>query len=122
VIFPWHRILAPDWLDAELMIVVAMAAAGVWVMVSEARAHRRESDERIHLHARLASMETAIAAASPSTIAERVATLEVAVHSTSSDIRERLAVVEARIDHRPHTQTRRKDGKFSATTTSESTP
>jgi len=122
VIFPWHRILAPDWLDAELMIVVAMAMAGVWVMVAEARAHRRESDERIHLHARLASVETAIAASYPSTLAERVAALEVAVYSTSADIRERLAVVEARLDHRPHTQTRRKDGKFGAPLPSEPAP
>ena len=122
MIFPWYRLLAPDWLDAELLIVVAMAMAGLWVMVAEARAHRRDSDERIHLHSRLASMETAIAASSPSTIAERVASMEAAVHNTSADIRERLAVVEARLDHRPHTQTRRKDGKFGAPLLSEPTP
>lgn len=43
-------------------------------------------------------------------LAERTATMAELV----GDMRERLATVEARMDHKPITQTRRKDGKFGA--------
>lgn len=41
-------------------------------------------------------------------LVDRVAATE----SVLGDVRERVAVVEARADHKPITQTRRKDGKF----------
>lgn len=104
-------IAIPDWLDAELLIVFAMAVAGIWVMISEAREYRRDAAERIDLHARLAVVETAIAAQSPHTIAERVAAVE-AVTAESCSLRERVAAIEARIDYRVITHTRAKDGRF----------
>ena len=107
-------IYMPDWLDAELLIVFAMAAAGVWAMIAEAREHRRDAAERIGLHSRLSVVETAIALQHPSSIAERVAALE-AVTETDKTLRERVAVVEARIDYKLITHTRAKDGKFSRT-------
>ncbi len=100
-------IAMPDWLDAELLIVFAMAAAGVWAMIAEARAHRRDADERIELHARIAEL----AGADPAALRERLAELTEIV----ACLRERTATLEARIDHRPITQTRAKDGKFTKT-------
>lgn len=100
-----------DWLDIDVVILIATALAGVWVAVSEARAHRRDADERIALHARLASLEVAVASQSPSTIAERVASLEGAERVSPEDLaalRERIATIEARIDHRNITPTIRK--------------
>lgn len=88
----------PDWIDAETLIVFAMAIGGVWVMVNESRMHRREADERIGLHARLATLEASTASQAPHTIAERVAALEAA---DAADLRERVAAIETRIDYVP---------------------
>lgn len=108
----------PDWLDGEIVIVVAMAAAGIWAMISEARAHRRDADERIGLHSRMAALEVAIAAQAPHTIAERVAEIEGRVSALPeadvAALRERVAAIEARIDHRPITHTRGAKGRFAS--------
>ena len=53
----------PDWLDAELLIVFAMAAAGVYTMISEGRANRREAEERIAMAERIATLEATAAQA-----------------------------------------------------------
>jgi hypothetical protein len=120
----------PDWLDWELVIIVGIACAGVWTMVAEARAHQRDATERIEIWARVAQIETAIASQAPHTIAERVSEIEgaregevdtaalsarVSALEIAVDLGQRLAAVEARIDHKTITHTRAKDGKFART-------
>lgn len=104
----------PDWLDVEIVIVFAMAAGGIWVMWKEQREYRRDADDRVDLHSRLAIVETAIASENTSTLAERVATLESRPELVEdlALVRERLATIEARIDFKPITHTRGAKGKF----------
>lgn len=87
-------------LDYELLVTIGVAVAGVWIMATEARAHRRETDERIALHARLAAVEQMICASSPFSIAERVAALEASV-----DLAQRVTAIECRpkVPRRPKT-------------------
>lgn len=86
----------PDWLDAEIVIVFAMCAGGVWAMVKEGREHRRDASERIELHARLAAVETAIGNGEQ-TIAERVAALE--AQPALGDLPERVSKLESQYDY-----------------------
>lgn len=122
----------PDWFDAEIVLVLAMGAGGVYTMWAEGRAHRREMSEMRALAERIATVETAIGSAAPHSIAERVSSLEgaadeapdtielferVAKLEAGRDIAERMAVLEARADHQPWKHTRRKDGKFASADT-----
>lgn len=129
----WSICGMPDWLDAEMVIVFAMAAGGVYIMWSENRAYRRETEERVELHARLATLERDVEILGQRPTVERVAKIEVAIGGerpssidarvaelegwaeridTSIDLAARMAAIESRIDFKPITHTRRKDGKF----------
>lgn len=107
----------PDWLDAELLIVFAMAGAGIYTMISEGRAHRREADERIAIAERLARIETMLGPDAAHTIVERVSELEGKIEILADIVGampgtlERVATLEARADFKPWGPTRRK-GKF----------
>lgn len=106
----------PDWLDAELLIVFAMAAAGIYTMINEGRQHRREAEERIALHARIAALEVAMGTAATSERVEVVyAMLDERLEALTEklDLHGRMSAVEARIDHKPITHTRdKKTGRY----------
>jgi hypothetical protein len=64
-------------LDYEMLVTVCVAVAGVCIVVLESRAHRRETDERIALHERLAYLETCVAALNDKVeLAQRITALE----------------------------------------------
>lgn len=118
-----------DW-DVIVSIVLGLAAVGAAILD-----YRRTSrlDELAVQHAeRLSALEAVAVYATNvdkrldaldynvARLEERRESVDVlqlvdrvaATESVLGDVRERVAVVEARADHKPITQTRRKDGKF----------
>ena len=124
---PWSllRALGFDW-DEILMICTAFGALAYVIM--EWRRVSRLDEYALAFEQRLAELEGRTGAHNPISLAERVAAVEaeratfdpaevratLASHEARLDIVERLATVEARLDHKPVTQTRAKGGKFAS--------
>lgn len=108
-------ILDVDW-DVVLSIVLGLAGIG-YVVIDHRRVSKLDEWGQ-SLGERVASLEAQIQGQSQHTIPERLASLESRADEIRdwtediASIRERLATAEARIDFKPITHTRRKDGKF----------
>ena len=102
--------------DFDEIMMIAMGFAGLAYIVADLKRERRLDADATAIASRLGAIESAIEAHNPSTIASRISAVEARTDALDwrDDMLElvrKVGEIEARIDHKPITQTRSK-GKF----------